>query len=168
MKAMRSGLLAGVAILAGLALSGAVRAHEYKLGDITIQHPWARASIGAAKAGAAYLTVTNAGEAVDRLAGVSSPRAGRVDFHGSLIEDGVAKMRRVEAIEVAPGEPAVLRPGGLHVMLMGLTAPLIEGELLPLTLTFERAGTVEIEAYIDEATAGQGSDHGAHRRPGDS
>ncbi len=165
---MRSGPLVVIAVLAGVALSGAVQAHDYKLGDLTIQHPWARASIGAAKAGAAYLAVTNAGEAVDRLVGVSSPRARRVDFHGSLIEDGVAKMRRVEAIEVAPGEPAVLRPGGLHVMLMGLKAPLIEGELLPLTLTFERAGSVEIEAYIDEATAGQGIDHGEHGRPGGS
>ena len=140
-------------------LSNAGLARDYKLGNLTIQQPWARASIGAAKAGAAYLTVTNAGGEADRLIGVASPVAKRAEIHAQLIEAGVSKMRRVDAIEVAPGEPAVLRPGGLHIMLMGLNAPLIEGELLPLSLTFERAGMVEVEAYIDEATAVRDGGH---------
>jgi hypothetical protein len=148
-------LLAG--LLWALPLAGA-SAHEYKIGDLTIQHPWARASIGAAKAGAAYFVIVNEGTEPDRLIATATPVAKRAQLHTHLIEDGVAKMRPVEAVEVAPGAPTVLQPGGLHVMLMGLTAPLEEGGRFPLTLTFERAGTLEVEVYIDAPTSGTESD----------
>jgi copper(I)-binding protein len=75
------------------------------------------------------------------------------------------KMRPVKAIEVAPGEPAVLKPGGLHVMLMGLKAPLVKGQSFPLTLVFEKAGKIEIEVPIGEATAmDHQMDHKGHKR----
>lgn len=165
---MRKFLVAIGAVLAMTVFSADAWARDYKLGDLTIQQPWARASIGAAKAGAAYLIVTNTGGEADRLIGVASPAAKRAEIHAQLIEAGVSKMRRVEAVEVAPGEPAVLRPGGLHIMLMGLNAPLIEGELLPLSLTFERAGTVEVEADIGAATANPDGSHKQHGREGES
>lgn len=138
-----------------LALAGQVPAwaHDYELGSLRVEHPWARASIGPAKTGAAYLTVFNLGEEVDRLIAVETPAAKRAELHTHLVEDGIMKMRPVEAIEVAPGEPAVLRPGGLHVMMMGLVAPLEEGTTFPLTLTFEKAGSITIETVVDEATA---------------
>jgi len=137
--------------IAALASTSASQAHDYKLGDLTIEHPWARASIGQVPNGAAYLTIVNAGQETDRLLAVESDVAKHVALHTHLMEDGVMKMRPVDAIEVAPGAPTVLQPGGLHVMLMGLTAPLVEGELFPLTLTFERAGKVEIEVIVQEA-----------------
>jgi copper(I)-binding protein len=80
------------------------------------------------------------------------------------MEDGVMKMRPVEAIEVAPGEPTVLGPGGLHIMMMGLKAPLVEGERFPVTLVFERAGEATVHVVVDKATSMHGpsqqrSDH---------
>ena len=126
-------------------------AHDFKLGDLMVDHPWARASIGKAKAGAAYLTIVNGGSQADRLIAAETPAAKRAELHTHVMKDGVMKMRQLEAVEVAPGEPTVFQPGGLHVMLMGLKAPLTEGESFPLTLTFEKAGTLEITVKIESA-----------------
>ncbi len=123
-------------------------AGDYRVGDLRVEQPWARASIGQARTGAAYLTLNNGGEAVDRLLSVATPAAKHAGLHTHLMEAGVMKMRPLEGIEVAPGAPTVLRPGGLHVMLMGLKAPLVEGESFPLTLTFERAGAIEVQVRI--------------------
>ena len=155
-----------LAALIVVALSGVSQAHEYKLGDLLIDHPWARASIGKAPNGAAYMTITTEGTETDRLLAVESDVANRVELHNHLMVDGVMKMRPVAAIEVAPGEPTLLQPGGLHVMLMGLKAPLKKGESFPMTLVFERAGKVEVEIKIEDATetgapSGQEHDHGS-------
>lgn len=153
------------ALLATALLSNLAAAADYTLGDLTIQKPWARASIGQAQAGAAYLTVMNKGSLPDRLIAAEGEVANRVELHTHMMEDGVMKMRQVQAIEVAPGEPAVLKPGGLHVMLMGLKAPLVKGESFPLTLVFEKAGRVEIEVPIGEGTAMEHQmDHGGHKK----
>lgn len=155
-------LLLGLAAPASLAPAAA---HEFKLGDLHVDHPWARASIGAAKAGAAYVTITNHGSETDRLVAAATPVARNASLHSHLMEDGVMKMRPVEAIEVAPGEPAVLQPGGLHIMLMGLNAPLEEGGSFPLTLTFEKAGSIEVEVQVEKATEmgpGKGMEHQGH------
>ena len=133
--------------------SGAGQAQEFKVGDLLIDHPWARASIGQAKAGAAYLVVSNRGTEADRITAADTPVAKRAEFHTHIMEGGVMKMRPVGAVEVAPGEPVVFQPGGLHVMLMGLKAPLKEGETFPLTLKFENAGQVEIQVKIGAPTA---------------
>ena len=137
-------------------------AGDTKLGDLMIHQPWARASLGAGKAGAAYLTVMNKGTAPDRLVAVEGDVANRVELHTHLMEDGVMKMRQVEAIEVAPGEPTVLKPGGLHVMLMGLKEPLVEGQRFPLTLVFEKAGRVQIEVAIQGPTDMEAQDGHKH------
>ena len=155
-----------LAALLAVALGGAAQAHEYKLGDLLIDHPWARASIGQAPNGAAYMTITTEGAEADRLLAAESTVAKRVELHSHTMADGVMKMRPVEAIEVAPGEPTLLQPGGLHVMLMGLKAPLKMGESFPMTLVFERAGRVEVEIKIEEATkttapSSQEHDHGS-------
>lgn len=132
------------------------------LGGLMVHQPWARASIGQSKAGAAYLTVTNSGSESDKLIAAEGTVAKKVELHGHQMDDGVMKMRPVEAIEVAPGEPTVLKPGGLHVMLMGLKAPLVEGESFHLTLVFEKAGRIEVEVAIQKATDMEpNSDHGA-------
>jgi copper(I)-binding protein len=162
---IRTLFAAVVAACLGGGLAAPALAHDYKLGDLEIHHPWARASIGAAKAGAAYMSVVNQGTSPDHLIGAASPVAEKVQIHTNLIEDGVAKMRPLEAVEVNPGEPTVLQPGGIHIMLMGLEAPLVEGQTFPLTLNFEKAGTIEVEVKIEAATEGgddHGEDHGEH------
>ena len=84
------------------------------------------------------------------------------------MEGGVAKMRPVDAIEVAPGQPTVLEPGGPHVMLRGLTQKLEAGTTMPLTLVFEHAGEVTLEVPVEGIAAGTGPghddsmDHGEH------
>jgi copper(I)-binding protein len=151
--------LVGALALAGAALAGDVA----KVGDLVIQDGWARATLGQLKTSAAYLTVVNEGDETDRLIAAASPAAGRAELHAHLMDGGIARMRPVDAIEVAPGAPVVLEPGGLHVMLMGLKAPLAEGETLPLTLTFETAGSIQLELPVLGMAGmrhGQGHGHG--------
>lgn len=126
-------------------------AHEFKLGSIVVERPWARAT--PAKVGGAYLTIHNRGRAPDRLVKVASPAAEKAEIHETRVEGGMASMHAVETIEVKPGAKVELRPGGLHLMLMGLARPLKEGERLKLVLTFEKAGTIEVEAPVEKAGA---------------
>jgi len=130
-------------------------AHDYTHGDIAIGHPWARASIGQAKAGAAYLSLSNDGSETDRLIAVETTVAKKAEIHTHSMENGVMKMRPVEAAEVPPGAPVMFQPGGLHVMLMGLKAPLVEGERFPLVLIFEKAGRIEVMVAVQPATSAE-------------
>ncbi|WP_119167178.1 copper chaperone PCu(A)C [Algihabitans albus] len=148
--------VAGFCLLA-LATATAI-AHDFKAGAIHIDHPWARASVGMAKAGAAYMLLTNEGSEPDRLIKASAEVAEAVELHTHLMEEGVMRMRQVEAIEVEPGTPSALEPGGLHVMLIGLKQPLVAGESFPMTLTFEQAGEVTVEVSVEA----MGSDMGGH------
>jgi periplasmic copper chaperone A len=146
-------LIIAAASLLAAAICGPVLAAEVTAGTLTLQQAWARASIGPAKAGAAYLTIVNRGAEADRLLAVATPVAKVAQLHTNLMKDGIMRMRRVEVLEIAPGEPVVLRPGGLHVMLMGLKKKLIEGEDFPLLLTFEKAGRIEIPVRIEAPNA---------------
>ncbi len=132
---------------------------------IMIEDSWARATAGPAKAGAAYLTIANMGHDTDRLVAVKSDLANRTEIHNHLMEDGVMKMRHVQAVEVSPGTPIVLQPGGLHIMFMGLNKPFIKDEVLPLTLVFEKAGEVDVEFVVQGvgAKSKQHDGHGAHK-----
>ena len=131
---------------------------SFAVGDLVVENPWARESV--TRTGAAYLTVRNAGAADDRLIGVASEVADRAELHGSEMQDGVMRMRPVEAVEVPAHGQAALEPGGLHIMLIGLKAPLEEGGSFALTLTFENAGEVEVVTTIEDiAHGGAGHDH---------
>ena len=142
---------------------GAIAAEPARIGDIMIEQAWARATPGKAPNGAAYFTLRAEGETPDRLVAAASPVAERAELHTHLMEDGVMKMRAIKAVEITPGSPTVFQPGGHHVMLMGLKAPLVEGERFPLTLTFERAGPVEIEVEIEKIGAmAPMKGHGGH------
>ncbi len=149
----------GIATALALFGAGAALAHSYKAGPIDIGHPWARATAPSAPNGGAYLSLTNTGTAEDRLVAASTPAAEKAELHTHLNENGVMKMREVPFIAVAPGESVKLAPGGLHVMLLGLKKPLVKGERVPLTLRFEKAGSVEVELAV-EAAGQSGSDHG--------
>lgn len=140
-------------------------AHGYKAGLIEIDHPWARATASSAPTGAAYFVLNNTGKEDDRLLSASTPVAEKAELHTHLMDNGVMKMRPVNAIEVSPGSPTTLAPGGLHVMLTGLKQPLVKGKAFPLTLVFEKAGptTVQVDVQGAGETApthqGHGQDH---------
>jgi copper(I)-binding protein len=133
-------------------------------GGVEIRDVWARATPVGARNGAAYLTMQS--PTADRLTAASSPVAERVELHLSAMEDGVMRMREVPAIDLPPGETVTLKPGGLHVMLMGLKQPLQPGETIPLTLTFEKAGMREVTAAVGPVGAmGPGTHSGAAQKP---
>jgi len=135
--------------LAGLLVATAASAAEYMAGDLRIIDPWARATPGAARTGVAYLTIENQGAVADRLTAVASPVAAHAEVHGQIMENGVAKMRAAGPVELPPGARTAIEPGGLHIMLMGLKQPLVEGEHVPLTLIFERTGRVDLPLEIE-------------------
>ncbi len=135
-------------LAAMLSVAGAASASDVAAGDITIHDPWSRATVGAAKNGAVYLKIANGGDTADRLVAASSAVAGMVSLHRSAMEEGVMKMRPVESVAIGPGETAVLKPGGLHIMLMNLKRPLKEGEMFAVELSFERAGTVPVRVMV--------------------
>lgn len=160
--------LIGLAALAVVALASAAATggEVYTVGDLTIDHPWARASAGAASAGAAYMQIGTRGAAADRLVGATTPVAGKAQLHTHVVEGDVMRMRPVDAIAIEPGKPTELKPGGLHVMLIDLKAPLKEDASFPLTLTFANAGSLTVEvAVLSIAAAGPdmaGHDKGGH------
>ncbi|MEO5336223.1 MAG: copper chaperone PCu(A)C [Magnetospirillum sp. WYHS-4] len=122
-------------------------------GSITVEEPWARASAGMAKAGAAFLTLRNDGDAPDRLVGAKSDASAKVELHTHKNVDGVMMMRPVEAILVPGKGSAMLKPGGDHVMFMGLNKPLVEGQSVSVTLVFEKAGEVKVAIPVKAAGA---------------
>ncbi len=145
--------------------AGAMAADMVEVGNVAIHDAWANATIGNSPNSAAYMTIEVAGDRADRLIEASSPLAAKVQLHNHIMEGGVAKMRPVDAVEVSPGAPIVLQPGGLHIMLIGLKQPLVEGAQLPLTLTFETAGKVELEVPVMAMAAGMLHHHGDEQRP---
>jgi copper(I)-binding protein len=123
-------------------------AQETADGALVVERPWARASIGTSRPGAAYFTVRNDGAEDDVLKAIETPAAHMAELHTTEVRDGVATMGRVEALEIPAGTEATLAPGGTHVMLMMLTAPLKEGQSLPMTLVFERSGRIAVEVPV--------------------
>ena len=159
-------LLVGLTTLAAIAWAVATPAiaHDYEVNGIVVEHPWARATAPRQPAGAVYVTLRNTGARDDRLIGAATPIAETSGLHTTRNDGGIMRMRPVKVVEVPAGAAATLAPGGQHIMLVGLTEPLEVGNLLPLTLTFERAGTVDIEVFIDIPGAGAAShdDHAAN------
>lgn len=116
-------------------------------GGISVDDPFARASAGMAKVGAAFMTLQNAGSD-DKLVSATSPVAEHVELHGHLKDGDVMRMRPVESIDVPAGGSVQLAPGGLHLMLIDLKEPLKQGQLFPLTLTFAKAGAMTIDVPV--------------------
>ena len=118
-------------------------------GDVMVSGAFARASATpAAKAGAVYFTIRNEGGTADKLTAVTTDAAETAMLHENVEENGVVSMRHLMDLPIAPKETVTLSPRKLHVMLMGLKAPLKKGEYLALTLTFEKAGEVEIDVPV--------------------
>ena len=128
---------------------------------ISITEAWARPTIGKGRTTAAYLTITNEGTTDDVLKAVKSPSAERVELHETkMTAEGVMQMRPLEeGLPIPAGGTAELKPGGMHVMVMGLETTLAEGGDLPLTLGFAEAGSVDIVVPVRK---GAGGDHAHH------
>ena len=119
--------------------------------QIAVEEAWARATVAGQPSAAVYLTIRNSGGG-DRLTGVSSP-AGRASLHSTTMDDGVMRMRPVEALDIPANSTVELKPGATHVMLAGLKQPLEPGTTLPLRLQFDESGDRELRVAIRPATA---------------
>jgi copper(I)-binding protein len=140
---MKFGLALGLALLASTAA-----AHEYNLDKLTIGHPWAPASHGAAKTAAVYVTFVNDGTKSDRLLGVSTPIATHAGLHSNEKTGDMVHMEHLAAIDIPAGKTVELKPGEMHIMLEGLQHPLKEGEMVPLTLSLANEGDVQVEVMV--------------------
>ncbi|HXE70192.1 MAG TPA: copper chaperone PCu(A)C [Hyphomicrobiaceae bacterium] len=154
----RGALLAIMAAFAcGLACPASAQTGSYTLGDLLIQAPWARATPAGAKVGGAYLKITNHGPQPDRLVGGSLTGAREVEVHEMSMSNNVMKMRHLkDGLEIKPGQTVELKPGGYHLMLTGLSDGLKQGQKVKGSLTFEKAGTVEVEYTVAPVGAASG------------
>ena len=128
--------------------TGSVAAHDYAAGNIVVDHPWARATVGTSRPGGAYLTVINKGKTADRLIRAESSIAARIELHRSVMQDGMMRMLPAPVIDVPAGGEVMFAPGGYHLMLMGLKAPLSAGARVPLTLVFEKVGRINVKITV--------------------
>ena len=131
-----------------LAATTAQACETVTLGDLTIEHAWSKATIGADRPAVFYVEISNNGATDDALVGISTPAAGMPMLHETVVKDGVASMPHAMTIPVPAGQAAQLAPGGYHGMLMGLSAALKAGDRFPMTLTFEKAGKVTVNVDV--------------------
>ena len=134
-------------------------ADDVKAGDLVISQAWSRATPGGAKVAGGYLTIENKGAAADKLVSVSADIAGKAEVHEMAMDNGVMKMRPLDkGLVIDAGKTVKLAPGGFHLMMMDLKAPLKQGDKLPLTLQFEKAGkvavTLDVQAVGAQAPGG--------------
>jgi copper(I)-binding protein len=136
-------------MLTAALVSGGAFAHDYQLKTLHIDHPFSRATPPGAKVAGAFMAIANQGKDPDRLINVASPAAGLVQIHEMAVDGGIMKMRAVQGVDLKPGATTELRPGGFHVMLEGLKQPLKQGDNIPLTLTFEKAGSIDVQLIVE-------------------
>lgn len=133
--------------------SPALACEAVSVGSLEVTEAWSRASIGTARPGVVYLTVTNSGETDDALMAISTPVADMPMLHQTVMNDGVASMPHAMQVPVQAGEQVALEPGGYHAMLMDLTQALKEGDTFPVTLTFRDAGEVTVTVSVENIAA---------------
>jgi periplasmic copper chaperone A len=146
---MRRALVVSVVMLAALALA-ACGGSGGTTGGITVSDAWARPSPMMERAGAAYLVLQNNGAAEDRLLSVESDIAKAIELHETKESGGMLEMSPVPNIPVPANGKAELKPGGFHIMLIGLTRELKVGDKVQLTLNFEKAGKIPVTAEVKE------------------
>ncbi len=124
-------------------------AHSVKVGHLELTDLWTRATPPNAPSAGGYLTITNTGDEADRLVAVSSPEAKMGEIHEMKVEDGIMTMRPLDdGLEIPPRASVTLAPGGFHLMFVDPKHPLAEGEEMPVTLTFEKAGSVDTFLHV--------------------
>lgn len=170
-------MLASGAMALGLAMAAAVvpaQAHDFKKGELVLDHPWSRATAKGAKVAGGYLVVKNAGSADDVLVGGDTSIAEKVEIHEMAVTDGVMTMRKLDDGLAVPANGQVeLKPGSYHIMFQGLKRQLVEGESFDANLVFSKAGTVAVSFKVEgigkrdsghdhDGHGGHGADHGKH------
>jgi iron complex outermembrane receptor protein len=154
-------------LLACLAVAGpAAVAHDYTIGHLVIGHPWSRPAAAGIPTGVAYLTITNNGPKEEVLVGARTPAAQRVEIHQTIVSEGMARMRPLPQITIPPGGSVKIAPGGIHLMLVGLTVPLAAGDEIPLTLVFREAGDIEVEIKVEARDAAAAAENAMSRSMG--
>jgi copper(I)-binding protein len=132
-------------VIAALLLVTSAKAEDVKAGDLVISQAWSRATPGGAKVAGGYLTIENKGAVADRLIGGSVDAAARVEVHEMAMNNGVMTMRPVEGgLPIEPGKTVKLAPGGYHLMMFELKSQFKQGDKVPVTLQFEKAGKVNV------------------------
>jgi copper(I)-binding protein len=133
---------------AGLVIASAALGQPTQL---DVDNAWAGATPGKAENGAAYVTITS--PTADRLVSANTPVAKKAELHTMSMQGMVMKMRPISGVDIPAGQPISLKPGGEHIMLMGLNEPLLEGQSFPLTLDFEKAGPRTVTVTVEKAGA---------------
>jgi copper(I)-binding protein len=151
------------AALTAILFMASARAEEVNAGDLVISQAWSRATPSGAKIAGGYLTIENKGSAPDRLVGGSGDIAGKVEVHEMTMNNGVMTMRPVEkGLTIEPGKTVKFAPGGYHLMMFDLKGPLKQGDKVPVTLEFEKAGKVTLSLDVQgigaQGPAGAGHD----------
>jgi len=142
----RLALAALASSLAVAAFASSASAQDYKLGALEIRQPWTRATPATALSGGGFLTITNTGTTPDRLVAARSTVSSKVEVHEMKMEDNVMKMRELDkGLEIPAGATVALKPGGYHIMFMGLKAPITKDAMVPVTLVFEKAGSIDVQ-----------------------
>lgn len=162
---MKAITLALFATLFSLSISASL-ASDFKLGALEITHPHARATPPNAPVSGGYLTIRNTGKEADRLISASADFAERAEIHEMRMDGDVMQMREIEdGLEIPAGGEVTLKPGGFHIMFIGLDGRLLDGETRPATLTFEKAGSIDLEFAIENVMTRKhdtgNKDHGA-------
>ena len=137
-----------LALAAGLVIASTALAQPAQL---EVNNAWARATAGKADTGVAYVAIQS--PTADRLVSLSTPVAKKAELHTMSMQGMVMKMRPLSGLDIPAGQPVTLKPGGEHIMLMGLSQPLRAGQTFPLTLDFEKAGSRTVTVTVEKAGA---------------
>jgi periplasmic copper chaperone A len=151
-----------IAVLAAF-MAGPAQGQDIAAGSLKISAPWVRATPKGASVGGGYMTIANSGNAGDRLVGGTSDVSNRLEIHAMSMEGGVMKMRPVAGLDINAGQTVEFKPGGYHVMFVGLKQPLEQGQHVKATLRFEKAGDVAVDFTVKGIGArdvGSGKVHG--------
>jgi periplasmic copper chaperone A len=146
--------IAVAALSLAAAGTGLAFAQEFTIGNLTIDHPWSRATPAGAQVAAGYMVITNKGSETDRLVAGSTSVAGKVQIHEMAMKDGVMTMRPIAGgLAIEPGKSVTLAPGGYHVMFEELKAPLKQGEKFSASLEFQKTGKVNVTFDVQSVGA---------------
>lgn len=149
-----------IALLSLLLLPSLASAHGFKLGALEIAHPWTRATPNGAEVAGGFLRITNTGTDDDRLVSVTVEGIARVEIHEMKTENGVMSMRPLkDGLLIPAGATVELKPGSYHIMMMGLSQSFVEGTMVKGHITFEKAGSTEIEFKVEAVGANPAEKH---------
>jgi copper(I)-binding protein len=129
------------------------------LAQIEIENPWSRATAPGARIAAGYMTIRNKSAAPDRLLDASTPLAAKVETHVTMKDGDIMRMREVKGYEIPANGSFELKPGGAHLMLVEIKKPFKEGDRIPVTLRFEKAGELKTEFVVSSGPPGEHTKH---------